>query len=261
MMDAYCGAREICISVPFLLYNCTGLPLGIIDDDLQHKGHPHYIPSSYSLIGDENTSPGRHGISLLTSGRELLTDPLGTGSNLGNLLNHHAMRSSKISEQRLLKTRSKQAVAVDSPEDARDPCESVALDRIETSHAKFGCNGIRGSRPNSSANIKGMENEGKVKPLMYSPPSHLSENDLVVRLQKYSLQQQVTDDWNDTWSSPFSLVPASGSTSVVIPQPGATDAFLVSVTSSQVSGDLTGMTRAVIFQPRYSFFLLLYLAK
>ncbi|CAA7410691.1 unnamed protein product [Spirodela intermedia] len=251
MMDAYCGAREICISVPFLVYNCTGLPLGIIDDDLQHKGHPHFIPCSYPLKGDENPSFGRHGISILTSGREMLTDPLGTSSNLGNLLNHHPMRSSKISEQRLFKTRSKHALAVDSPEDACDPSESAALDRIETTHAKFGCSGGRGSRPSSSANIKGMENEGKVKPFMYSPPSHLSENDLVVRLQKYSLQEHVTDDWNDTWSSPFSLVPAGGSTSVVIPQPGISDAFLVSVTSSQVSGDLTGMARAVIFQPRY----------
>ena len=216
IMDAHCGAREICTSVPFLLYNCTGLSLGIVDDDLHRKGHPHFIPSCFSLVGDDDPLSESHGISALTSGREMKTNQL-------HLINTSFLPSEKG----------------DSP---KGTC-------VDLKKSIF--NGSRFNLPSSSENITVNENDGMVKPFIYSPPGHISENSLVVRLQKCSLRQNVNVIWNNTWSSPFSLVPESGSTCVAIPQPGRSSAFLVSVTSSQVPGDLGIMSRAVIFQPRY----------
>lgn len=72
-MDAYCGARELCLSVPFLLYNCTGLLLTITESNHERNGHALIIPPSYSLAGNESCLVGKQGLALLPS--ELESNP------------------------------------------------------------------------------------------------------------------------------------------------------------------------------------------
>ncbi|KAJ0027885.1 hypothetical protein Pint_36533 [Pistacia integerrima] len=55
----------------------------------------------------------------------------------------------------------------------------------------------------------------------------------------------------NSWSTPFHLVPPSGSTSVVVPQTSSNAAFIISVTASSLAGPFAGRTRAITFQPRY----------
>ncbi|XP_078445725.1 vacuolar protein sorting-associated protein, putative (DUF1162) isoform X2 [Wolffia australiana] len=206
IMDAYSGAREISISVPLLLYNFTGIPLRIINENHQNRGHPHFIPVSYSFVMDPDYSTRSLGVSVLR--RKFVP-----------------------------KFFAEFPTAEDFPEDSYAGIAGSVY---------YGC---RVPQPSSPKGTSATE-IGGVKAYMYCPPGYQSKNNLVVRLQSYSRQHHVKDTKNDTWSSPFSLVPPSGSTSVIIPQEG-TSAVLVSVTSSQAFGDLGHWSTVVIFQPRY----------
>uniref|UniRef100_A0A1D1Z4D3 Putative vacuolar protein sorting-associated protein 13A n=1 Tax=Anthurium amnicola TaxID=1678845 RepID=A0A1D1Z4D3_9ARAE len=249
-MDAFCGAREIYISVPFFLYNCTGLPLTIVDDNLQHLGHACLIQSNYSLIEDEHLFSGKCGISVLSSDIERFSAPLTTDTPSSYPPSHYAMPMGKISKPYCRMHLDKNIMVADSSEVACGHFDGICLERME-SHANLNSSESGSNQLNLPVNIKETENDRKVKAFMYAPPSHLSETDLVVRLRKYSPQHETKNNWDDTWSSSFPLVPASGSTNVIIPRPNTTGAFLVSVTSNKVSGDISGRTRAIFFQPRY----------
>uniref|UniRef100_F6I5I0 Vacuolar protein sorting-associated protein 13 VPS13 adaptor binding domain-containing protein n=1 Tax=Vitis vinifera TaxID=29760 RepID=F6I5I0_VITVI len=135
VMDAFSGARELCIFVPFLLYNCTGFSLIVSDSANEMKGNDCTIPSCYTLA------------------------------------------------------------------------------------------------------------------CMYSPNPNPSESETMVRVRRSECL--VENTLNSSWSSPFSLVPPSGSCSVLVPQPSTNAAFILSVTSSVVDGPFAGRTRAITFQPRY----------
>jgi hypothetical protein len=50
-MDARSGARELYLSVPFLLYNCTDLLLTITESSYERSGSALMIPSSFELDG------------------------------------------------------------------------------------------------------------------------------------------------------------------------------------------------------------------
>ncbi|XVF60869.1 hypothetical protein PTKIN_Ptkin08bG0082800 [Pterospermum kingtungense] len=49
----------------------------------------------------------------------------------------------------------------------------------------------------------------------------------------------------------FPLLPQSGSTTILVPQPSSNAMFILSVTSSAIAGPFAGRTRAITFQPRY----------
>lgn len=90
--------------------------------------------------------------------------------------------------------------------------------------------------------------EREVKAHMYIPPEQTPTSELLVKLS--ACAPVAKSDLNSVWSSPFLLVPSSGSTNVSVPKPGGAGAFLISATSVPVSGELVGRTRAIAFHPR-----------
>ncbi|KAG0496669.1 hypothetical protein HPP92_001360 [Vanilla planifolia] len=62
-----CSAREIILYTSYLLYNCTGLSLAIVDRNHEHKGIAHIILPSYQILEQEQVEDGKQGLASLTS--------------------------------------------------------------------------------------------------------------------------------------------------------------------------------------------------
>lgn len=76
-MDAFSGAREVHVSVPFLLYNCTGLSLCLSSSINEMKGYSCIIPSCYR-VDEENLPFGKKdGLGFLCSNLDM---PATTGN-------------------------------------------------------------------------------------------------------------------------------------------------------------------------------------
>ncbi|XP_073012455.1 intermembrane lipid transfer protein VPS13 isoform X2 [Typha latifolia] len=193
-MDAYCGARELCLSVPFLLYNCTNRLLTIIESNQERTRSSLTIPSSYNIIGGERHLAGKDGLALLSLG--CFPSKI---SSAGSVIGQHSSYSSK----------------------------------------KVGNGNVADEGACRVANAH-----------MYAPSGYVPTTELLVKLSA-SLPERSENTRSPNWSSPFSLVPTSGSTNVVIPEPCHSGAFLISATSVPVSGELSGRTRVITFQPRY----------
>lgn len=104
------------------------------------------------------------------------------------------------------------------------------------------------SLSNNSESVK-KEFDKEVKAYIFAPEGHTPATELLVKLNA-SPPNNGTETTRRDWSSPFVLVPASGSTTVNIPQSSTSGAFLVAVTSMPVSAELFGRTRAIAFRPR-----------
>ncbi|EYU18028.1 hypothetical protein MIMGU_mgv1a0005351mg, partial [Erythranthe guttata] len=140
VMDAVSGAREILISVPFLLYNCTGFSLALSTSVNEMKEHNCVIPSCYNL------------------------------------------------------------------------------------------------------------DELNVNACLFSPDPHLYSGEVMVKLSRY-LPSVMENFPKLSWSTPFSLVPSTGSTSVLVPQPSIASGYVLSVSATTAS--FSGRTKMITFQPRY----------
>ncbi|OEL27452.1 putative vacuolar protein sorting-associated protein 13A [Dichanthelium oligosanthes] len=64
-MDARSGARELYLSVPFLLYNCTDLLLTITESSYERSGSTLVIPPSFELDGHARHLLEKNGLSLV----------------------------------------------------------------------------------------------------------------------------------------------------------------------------------------------------
>lgn len=64
-MDAMSGAREIFISVPFLLYNCTGFPLVLSNTVSGMRGYSWIIPSCYNVEKHNILNERKDGLCLV----------------------------------------------------------------------------------------------------------------------------------------------------------------------------------------------------
>ena len=113
--------------------------------------------------------------------------------------------------------------------------------RLSSSHAELN---------SRNSNFTGYEHE-KVVACIYSPASFSTDNELMVRVGRAHSEYVSENIPEFLWSSPFLLVPPSGSTTVLVPQSAPNSAYMISVTSSAVAGPLTGRSTAIIFQPRY----------
>ncbi|XP_020578400.1 uncharacterized protein LOC110023361 isoform X2 [Phalaenopsis equestris] len=217
-LDASCGAREICLSVSYFLYNCTGLQLAIVDGNQGHKGVTHVIPSSYQLMDQAQPEDEKEGLAFLSSMSNSFQSSLNScSSSTGD----EAMLHSQAFSSSLL----------------------VGLN--DTNHIYSSKN--VGDAAKST--VYGFSK--RAKPYMYAPQDHILASDLLVRLAVSSTQIRAENMHILAWSSPFSLLPAGGSINVTIPKPNASSAFLVSVTSITVSEELSERTRAITFQPRF----------
>lgn len=70
-MDAVSGSRELFISVPFLLYNCTGFPLALSSPANEIKGYNCIIPSCYDLDEKNALAEKKDGLSIIFSNQKL----------------------------------------------------------------------------------------------------------------------------------------------------------------------------------------------
>lgn len=247
-IDGFSGARELFIFVPFLLYNCTGFPLLISEsaDDMKRVGC--IIPSCYDLVEQELLLGKKDGLRLLSSSHDphAMAPPSLRSSSPENhivstrenvhLLSARFFRKPLISSNSLTKIR-KISDKIDI--DSQKALLNSSKDRLSSS-------GLLIPRHSNSV---GHENE-RVRACMYSPNPISSTNEVMVRVSR-CLPECLSENMpNSSWSSPFFLVPPSGSTTILVPQSSSTAASLISVTSNTVDGLFAGRTNAITFQPR-----------
>ncbi|KAK3033803.1 hypothetical protein RJ639_034374 [Escallonia herrerae] len=235
VMDAFSGAREICLSVPFLLYNCTGFSIILSNCVDEMKGRGCTLPSCYDLDEQDLQLGKKDGLGLLSSNQYLPADA-----------RNDRLRNSSLNDH-IVSTRKN----VDTHPNYYT---SKALNFSGT--CKTFCRGPEKHDLDSrKSNLKspGFEEVGykKANARMYSPDSGSSASELTVRVCR-DLSERVRGNIpNYSWSTPFLLVPPTGSTSVLVPQPTPNAAYVISVASSAASGPLCEKTRIISFQPRY----------
>ncbi|VAI76308.1 unnamed protein product [Triticum turgidum subsp. durum] len=195
--DAHSGARELCLSVPFLLYNCTDLLLTVTEISYERSGSTLLIPCSFELDGHTRHVLGKNGLSLVS----------------------------------------------EDPSIQRFASKMPQLDFID-GHSSHSNRRVA----NNSEHVQ-KECDKEAKAYMFAPAGHTPATELSVKLNA-SVPNSGTETTRRDWSSPFLLVPASGSTSLTIPQSSTSSAFLIAVTSVPVSTELFGRTKAIAFQPR-----------
>ncbi|KAK6160539.1 hypothetical protein DH2020_003920 [Rehmannia glutinosa] len=180
VMDAVSGAREIFISVPFLLYNCTGFSLVLSNSVGEMKGYSCIIPSCYNLDDENVLVEKKDGLGLVYSDQNLPA----TGST---------------------------------------------------------------SETNSSSSDFVPTGSKKVTACLFSPDPSCS-GEAMVKLSRY-LPSAIENFPKRSWSASFSLVPPTGSTSVLVPQPSKAAGYVLSV--SAMAAPFSGRTKIITFQPRF----------
>ncbi|XP_062110985.1 uncharacterized protein LOC133822610 isoform X2 [Humulus lupulus] len=226
MMDAFSGAREISIYVPFLLYNCCGFPLLISESGNEIKRAKCIIPSSYDMSEQElwKTKDGLRMVSSHASDPHGIEYP--SSSHLISIRDDFNPRRQRFYEQ-----------SNENDFDTRETSLKSSKNRLSWSGSDLF---------SRNSNCMGYEH-GKVGACMYSPVPFYAAEELMVTVSK----AHGDNNMPKLWSSPFLLVPPSGSTTVIVPQASQNAAFMISVTSSPVAGPLAGRSSAITFQPRY----------
>ncbi|CAN8265066.1 unnamed protein product [Cochlearia groenlandica] len=230
-MDVSCGAREVFIFVPFLLYNCTGTPLIVSDCSNEVKSYS-LIPSCYYLIEQHFVQSRKVGLGLLTSEKGLvdkvpIADALSSPSSL--VCSNTASSIEKVVDQHV--TPSTRQVPY-----ATYPKESATVRKRSLSSKSLREVCFQGNEP------------CKVKACIYSPFPISRATDTMIRVKR---DLPGSSSSYSLWSTPFPLAPPSGSTNVVVPQQSPGESSLLSVTCSILGGALAGRTQAITFQPRY----------
>ncbi|XVF23437.1 hypothetical protein REPUB_Repub13aG0038400 [Reevesia pubescens] len=244
MMDAFSGARELFIYVPFLLYNCTVFPLIISEFTNEMDGTVCTLPSCYNQVDDELFQGTREGLSLLFSDQHSY---IGAPQidNLGcSFLKDRIVSTRKTFDPQLGRS-------------FKNP--SISLSKKQTDQHNLvdqKTSNILKNRSCSSTQLSGnkdfVENEcGMVKGCIYSPHPISAGSEIVVCIGN-CVHGHISENMpNSPWSAPFPLVPPSGSTTVLVPQPSSNAMFILSAASSAIAGAFAGRTRAITFQPRY----------
>ncbi|XP_027357140.1 uncharacterized protein LOC113866515 [Abrus precatorius] len=106
-------------------------------------------------------------------------------------------------------------------------------------------------REDSSANpfSSGNNEHEKVQPFIYSPSPDSSVNDVFVKVSRCFPQDVKEQLPYSLWSNPFSLLPPSGSSTILVPQLASNSAFILAMTSNSVAEQYAGRTNAITFQP------------
>ncbi|OVA10906.1 Vacuolar protein sorting-associated protein 13 domain [Macleaya cordata] len=255
VMDAFCGARELSISVPFLLYNCTGLPLTIAESGTEIKGNGCTIPSCYYLFEEDQLLAREHGLSVLSSQQGSCANPRNIDQLWNSFSKNHTISLRENLDLHSRRFLSRHFNSTDSSTHSIKYFDNHELDaRCTTLKNLKNVLGRSSQLKLSEKGNKGLDVDNdsrKVRACMYSPHSSSSGGELMVKLAT-CLPECVTESIKSSmWSSPFFLVPTSGSTSVVVPRAFTSGAFIISVTSSPVAGPFSGRARAITFQPRY----------
>ncbi|TXG57716.1 hypothetical protein EZV62_015545 [Acer yangbiense] len=250
-MNAFSGAREVFISVPFLLYNCTGFPLIVSHSTGENKGSGCTVACSYDLGEQELQEGKKDGLSLLSLDQDTHVGAPETDGRGNSLLKNHIVSTRKNVNPDLREFLNKPLISHRFAE--LFPEQSNRHDFGGQKASVYSVdNRLCLSRRSSLKETDFINNgPGKVQACMYSPLPVSTASEILVRVS-WCLTGCVTQNVpNSSWSGPFPLVPPSGSTSVTVPQPSSNAAFIISVTASGLTGPFAGRTRAITFQPRY----------
>ncbi|KAF8007492.1 hypothetical protein BT93_K1496 [Corymbia citriodora subsp. variegata] len=246
-LDAFSGARELYIFVPYLIYNCVGFPLSISSSADELKESLFTVPSCYELVEQEEVHIKQEGLGLLSCTHDhdsespaSRTDCLWHDSSDDSIVwNDAGVDGKRMARKPLIKLGH-----FIGEKDGKESQRRISL---------FTPNkGRHWSNQSSSSNLNIVDDgHGKAKGYAYSPHPSSSLGNNMVRLCR-SLPKRVKEKLSSNfWSNPFPLVPASGFTSVLVPQPLQSAAYVISATSSVLSEPFAGKTRAITFQPRY----------
>ncbi|KAI9110924.1 hypothetical protein K1719_018044 [Acacia pycnantha] len=246
-MDAYSGSREVIISVPFLLYNCTGFPLCITEAISETKEQGTFIPSYYDVGENETLVGNKDGFSLLGSSHNSDADiPPHTRSSLGNRV--ISIRE-KVSPLRSFLSNPF------FPENCQENAgrkTSINNSKLHSSCLSSSKSGLSSKVPSTSKTLgSGHHVHEKVGPCIYSPNPVSSINNVLVKVSRCWPGYVMENSPHSLWSSPFSLSPPSGSSNVLVPQSSTNSAFILAMTSTSVVESYAGRINAITFQPRY----------
>ncbi|KAI8535314.1 hypothetical protein RHMOL_Rhmol10G0164400 [Rhododendron molle] len=247
VMDAFSGAREIFIFMPYLLYNCTGFSLIVSDCTTDMKGHGCIIPSCYDMCEEDLLLGRKDGLGLLSTPQCLQVESA-TDDGLRNSSSLVSTRKIMDPQTKMLFRKPRISGSSIMSQESSDRHDLDAHEAAVNSLNKRWCSSIQSHL--ECSNLAETECK-KVEPCMYSPDPSSSVTETMVRLSRYMPQCATEKTPKYCWSSPFFLVQPTGSTNVVIPQLSGDAAYIISVTSSAVDGPFSGRTRAITFQPRY----------
>ncbi|KAL9243679.1 hypothetical protein vseg_017537 [Gypsophila vaccaria] len=250
-MDTLSGARELCISVPFLLYNCTGFALAISRADHELKGNYCILPTCYDSVEQGAVFSQKDGLQLIT----LEGKPNSKSVNFDSesyLSKNHIIPSKKTGSPPLGMFMTQSSVSR-----VGSTVHHQSANQVDTVPQESDLNSL-GSRLDSNlqsdfgmSTVFSSEN-GKAKPFMYSPDPSAAASEIMVRVSRCHTDCSADKLSGSAWSSPFFIISPSGSTTVLVPQPSnSNSAAVLSVTSHLLGAPLTGRTRAITFQPRF----------
>jgi len=208
------GTREICISVPFWLYNCSSFNLAVIDGDVDaFSGRQKYLAkvTMDSCDKEKQQTDTRPGLAILQTG-EQQPEEISFG--------WFPERGIRFVSQRKILSNSKLITA--------DAQESMSL--------------------------KGeiLEDYWKLLvPHMYSPVkgTESSEHRLRARVV-HPVHVETRNSIEQSWSRPFSVDIPDGSSTLTVPRPQKQGAYVLSVICNPVLGSGAGKSKTVTFRPR-----------
>eukprot|EP01018_Ginkgo_biloba_P017830 Gb_28330 [translate_table: standard] len=246
-LDAVCGARELCLSVPFWLYNCCGLILGVTDGDIDNKINERVISGSYSAINQEELTSGKSGMAIACFDLPKTVGVQNDKTFRGEMFCPNSDMPCKIRSHLPCQKILSSCV----------PAQESAISGIH-SHNDMHRWQKKGSNLSFSDIDANLEVGGRrtdqlpnAQACMYSPAKGLQTREPTLRLRLSQSKYVENVAQNPVWSHTFSLNPPGGSTTVLIPQPFSSGAFVISATSTPVLGACAGRTTAITFNPRY----------
>lgn len=112
-----------------------------------------------------------------------------------------------------------------------------------------------GSSSEANLNTPDLVESGskKAAACLFSPDPDSYSGEVMVKLSRH-IPSVIENLQKQSWSAPFSLVPSTGSTSVLVPQPSKVSGYVLSV--SAVAAPFSGRTKIITFQPRYPLFIM-----
>lgn len=259
-LDAFCGSRELCLSVPFWLYNCSGLTLEAMDGDMDEQVDHRVVYSSYSDMRQEQLMNPKSGMAIACADLLSTIDNDVTyrrGIHWENrdvpckIWNH--LPSRKIISNRVLahgSTSESSGYFEDNSLGISGFSSFNGSDRWPRKGGNMSFSNCEGGKIEVGG--KGIDQIPKFhNTCMHSPAKGLQTSEATLRL-RISQSKYVEDAMEGSaWSHPFSLNPPNGSTPVLIPYPFSTGAVIISAIRTPVLGACAGKTTAITFQPRY----------
>ncbi|KAL2927751.1 putative vacuolar protein sorting-associated protein 13A [Bienertia sinuspersici] len=249
IMNSLSGARELCISVPFLLYNCTGFGLTISRSEHELKGNYCNVLTCYDSTEQGLFTDQKDGLHLLPSEDRLHPKALHFG-NQSYLSKNHIISSKEIVSP-LSGIFLSQSSVSDGLVYRRQSVDQLDLVVQEASLNSLNRQSDTCNEPEITVSNVSNKECLKAMPVMYSPDPSAAAGDIMVRVSRYNPKCPIENLPSSSWSSPFFLVAPSGPTAVLVPQPSTNSAAVISVTSHLLDTPLVGQTRAITFQPRY----------